>query len=48
MIFYKGVLFHEKRRNLIFYEKLRVDVIGYEVMMVFIKGSTSTIREDSS
>jgi hypothetical protein len=36
---------HDKRRNLIIYEKLLVDCIGFELRGDLLKGSFSTIRE---
>jgi hypothetical protein len=38
-------LFHNKRRNLIVYEKHMVDFIGTDLWWHLLKGSSSTIRE---
>jgi hypothetical protein len=44
MVFIEWELFHDKRRNLIDYEKLP-PILLQRVLMIFIEGSSSTINE---
>jgi hypothetical protein len=46
MAFIEWKLFHDKRRNMIIYEKLP-SILLQGVLMAFIEGGSSTIREQT-